>query len=99
MATATLAEIYFQQGLLDKAVEIYQKVLRHHPDDQKSRERLAALRAMRSSGRAQDADDAEETTLEEEVSGESPPETEPEKPSFGDISETTEPEKPAKEGQ
>jgi tetratricopeptide (TPR) repeat protein len=49
MATATLAEIYFQQGYLDKAIEIYQKVLRHHPDDEESRARLSELRGMRAS--------------------------------------------------
>jgi tetratricopeptide (TPR) repeat protein len=54
MATATLAEVYFKQGLLDKAIDIYQKVLRHDPDDGRSRRRLGELRAMRAS-RSQDA--------------------------------------------
>jgi tetratricopeptide (TPR) repeat protein len=49
MATATLAEIYFKQGLLDKAIEVYRKVLRHDPDDGRSRRRLGELRTMRSS--------------------------------------------------
>jgi tetratricopeptide (TPR) repeat protein len=48
MATSTLAEIYFQQGLVDKAIETYKKVLRHDPDDQEARTRLEALRAARS---------------------------------------------------
>lgn len=48
MATATLAEIYFQQGYLDKAIEIYLKVLRHDTDDEKSRARLSELRTMRA---------------------------------------------------
>jgi tetratricopeptide (TPR) repeat protein len=47
MATATLAEIYFQQGLLDKAIEIYTRVVRHDPGDERSRARLIELRAMR----------------------------------------------------
>ena len=53
MATATLAEIYFQQGYLDKAIEIYLKVLRHDPGDEKSRARLSELRAMRA-GRSEE---------------------------------------------
>jgi tetratricopeptide (TPR) repeat protein len=53
MATATLAEIYFQQGYVDKAIEIYLKVLRHDPGDEKSRARLSELRAMRA-GRSED---------------------------------------------
>lgn len=48
MATATLAEIYFQQGLVDKAIETYKKVLRHSPEDRTARNRLAELRALRS---------------------------------------------------
>ncbi|KPL16936.1 MAG: hypothetical protein AMJ92_12310 [candidate division Zixibacteria bacterium SM23_81] len=48
MATATLAEVYFQQGLLDQAIETYQKVLRHKPDDLAVKERLAELKALRS---------------------------------------------------
>jgi tetratricopeptide (TPR) repeat protein len=49
MATATLGEIYFQQGLLEKAIETYKKVLRHKPEDQVVRDRLQELRALRSS--------------------------------------------------
>jgi tetratricopeptide (TPR) repeat protein len=49
MATATLGEIYLQQGLLEKAIETYQKVLRHRPEDQEAKDRLKELRAMRSS--------------------------------------------------
>jgi len=60
MATATLAEIYFQQGYLDKAIEIYLKVLRHDPGDEKSRARLSELRAMRS-GRPEEPEEGELT--------------------------------------
>lgn len=49
MATATLAEIYVQQGLVEKAIETYKKVLRHAPEDQVVKNRLQELRAMRSS--------------------------------------------------
>ena len=47
MATATLAEVYFQQGLLSKAIETYKKVLRHRPGDQVIKDRLAELRTLR----------------------------------------------------
>ena len=30
--TATLAELYFSQGILEKSIEIYEKLLRQHPD-------------------------------------------------------------------
>jgi tetratricopeptide (TPR) repeat protein len=48
MATVTLAEVYFQQGLLDQAIETYQKVLRHQPDDEAVKDRLAELKTLRS---------------------------------------------------
>lgn len=48
MATATLAEVYFQQGLLDKAIETYKKVLRNQPGDQAVKDRLSELRNLRS---------------------------------------------------
>ena len=61
MATATLAEIYFQQGYLDKAIEIYLKVLRHDPGDEKSRARLSELRALRAGRSEERTEDNEET--------------------------------------
>jgi len=59
MATATLAEIYFQQGFLEKAIEIYQKVVRNNPQDARSRDRLAELRALRSSRERDQGQDQE----------------------------------------
>jgi tetratricopeptide (TPR) repeat protein len=76
MATATLAEIYFQQGYLDKAIEIYQKVLRHDPGDEKSRARLSELRAMRSS-RSEQPDPAPAEERTEEQTDAAPPQGEP----------------------
>jgi len=78
MATATLAEIYFQQGYLDKAIEIYLKVLRHDPDDEKSRARLSELRTMRAGRSEADVDappDHSEGRPEENPAG---PEASPE---------------------
>jgi len=44
-ATPTIAELYFNQGQLDAAVETYEKVLEKHPDDTVSAERLSQLKA------------------------------------------------------
>lgn len=42
-ATLTLARIYESQGYLEKALAIYDELLRQHPDQAEVRERLAAL--------------------------------------------------------
>ena len=41
--TATLAELYIQQGIASKGIDIYRDLLQLHPDDDKIRERLAVL--------------------------------------------------------
>ena len=41
--TATLAEIYVKQGLLDKAIKIYQDILVQTPDNQAARDRVLSL--------------------------------------------------------
>lgn len=41
--TATLAEIYVKQGLLDKAIRIYQDILKQSPDNDVARKRLSNL--------------------------------------------------------
>ena len=43
--TATLAEIYVKQGLLDKAVKIYHDILKQNPDNDAARERIVQLKA------------------------------------------------------
>jgi len=42
--TATLADIYLQQGYLEKAVEIYEKLSKNEPDNDFYRKRWAALK-------------------------------------------------------
>jgi hypothetical protein len=42
--TPTLAEIYARQGHVDRAIEIYEKVVAGDPGDERSRARLAELR-------------------------------------------------------
>jgi tetratricopeptide (TPR) repeat protein len=46
IATATLAEVYFKQGLTEEATEIYKKVVEMKPDDSGSRLRLEELKSM-----------------------------------------------------
>ncbi len=48
--TATLAEIYVKQGLPEKAVGVYEEILRRDPDNQSVRERLNALTAAETTG-------------------------------------------------
>ncbi len=44
--TATLAEIYVKQGLLDKAIKIYQDILAQAPDNETARDRVLSLQAQ-----------------------------------------------------
>ncbi len=46
LATPTLAEIYFNQGQIKEAIEIYRNVLARHPDDLEAAKRLEELEAM-----------------------------------------------------
>ncbi len=46
IATPTLAEIFFDQGKMEKAVEIYEKIIRKNPDDQHSKQRFNEISAM-----------------------------------------------------
>ncbi len=41
--TATLAEIYAQQGLVEKAARVYEDILRQNPENAKARERLLQI--------------------------------------------------------
>jgi len=45
IATLTLAEIYARQGLRDKAVEVCERIVREHPDDEEARARLEEYRS------------------------------------------------------
>ena len=50
LPTSTLAEIYYNQGALDEAIETYQQVLRDSPDDAKSKKRLKELMEIKKTG-------------------------------------------------
>ncbi len=56
IATGTLAEIYAQQGLYDRALEIYRRMERRRPDDPEIARRIAAIE------RAREERDADEET-------------------------------------
>lgn len=47
IATSTLAEIYAQQGLHDRALEIYRRIARRSPDDARVAGRIAELERAR----------------------------------------------------
>jgi tetratricopeptide (TPR) repeat protein len=46
IATATLAEIYVKQGLLDKALDVYQGILVQSPENESARKRIMQLQEM-----------------------------------------------------
>jgi hypothetical protein len=54
IATPTIAEVYFNQGLLQEAIDTYERVIARHPDDERSIKRLAELKAV-----TEDESDAE----------------------------------------
>ena len=46
LATPTLAEIYFNQGQVQEAIKIYERIVARGPDDLEASQRLEELRAM-----------------------------------------------------
>jgi Tfp pilus assembly protein PilF len=46
LSSATLAELYLQQGLLERAVEVYRQVLQHEPSNSRARARLDEVQAL-----------------------------------------------------
>jgi hypothetical protein len=46
MSTSTMAEIYFDQGLFARAVEVYEEVLEREPLNDRARARLIEVKAM-----------------------------------------------------
>ena len=55
--TATLAEIYVKQGLFDKAINIYQDIINHSPDNDAARDRVAQLQEQLSGKAEMPADE------------------------------------------
>lgn len=46
IATATLAELYFDQGHLSEAISTYEKIIEQNPEDESSKSRLEELKTM-----------------------------------------------------
>jgi tetratricopeptide (TPR) repeat protein len=46
LSSATLAELYFQQGLLERAVEVYRQVLEEEPGNERARSRLEEIEGL-----------------------------------------------------
>ena len=46
IATPTLAEIYFEQGQIEEAIDTYEIIVAQHPEDEPSRSRLEELKSM-----------------------------------------------------
>ncbi len=53
LSSATLAELYFEQGLLERAVEVYRQVLDEEPGNEGARARLVELEKLVAAGAAE----------------------------------------------
>lgn len=58
VATVTLAEIYFQQGLREQALQIYRQLLEREPGNESVRKRITEIEATRSDADAGAAADS-----------------------------------------
>lgn len=57
IATSTLAEIYAQQGLHGRAIEIYRRIQRRDPTDERVAARIAELEAAAERSTGEEADE------------------------------------------
>jgi tetratricopeptide (TPR) repeat protein len=46
LTSSTLAELYFNQGFTDKAIEVYRQLLQREPRNERARTRLAELESL-----------------------------------------------------
>jgi len=46
IVSPTIAELYFGQGHIDKAIDVYRRLLRGGPENEKARRRLLELEAL-----------------------------------------------------
>lgn len=46
VSTSTLAELYFDQGFADKAVQVYEELLEREPQNERARARLIEIKSM-----------------------------------------------------
>ena len=55
IVSSTLAELYFSQGHIDKAIDVYRRLLRGGPENEKARIRLIELEAIERRAREEAA--------------------------------------------
>jgi hypothetical protein len=65
-SSSTLAELYFRQGLVDRAVEVYRQLLDEEPGNERARSRLAEIESMPPPA---DARAARRAALERTIAG------------------------------
>jgi hypothetical protein len=46
LSTPTLAELYFDQGFKDKAIQVYEELLEREPQNERARARLIEIKAL-----------------------------------------------------
>jgi predicted Zn-dependent protease len=68
LASSTLAELYYRQGLGDRAIEVYRQLLADEPGNERARTRLGELEREVASS-PQDARAARRRTLERTIAG------------------------------
>jgi hypothetical protein len=59
LSSGTLAELYFEQGLLDRAMAVYREVLAGEPGNEAARARLAEIQAEAESAAGEGRGEAE----------------------------------------
>ena len=70
IATGTLAEIYAQQGLYERALDVYRRIRRRRPDDPEIARKIAELERARD----EDAEEGEAVSESPRVEAEGGPE-------------------------
>jgi tetratricopeptide (TPR) repeat protein len=66
VATPTLGEVYFNQGLIHEAINVYEKVVVENPDDERSKERLIELQSTLKTGPAPTGQEVDRTREKKE---------------------------------
>jgi hypothetical protein len=54
IASSTLAELYFNQGFTDKAIDVYRQVMQREPENHRAKARLAELEGLERQLRAEE---------------------------------------------
>jgi cytochrome c-type biogenesis protein CcmH/NrfG len=55
LSSATLAELYFNQGFTDKALDVYRQLVEREPGNERARARITELEALERHLRAEEA--------------------------------------------